>query len=358
VLGLAGGAVVNLAASGFDLGAWRWWLTGGVVVIGGVWAVLEYRRARPDPGTQDEAVAAPPVVDARHGQGVQLAGTQINNFYRAAGSDEVVWPLRAGVIPPSASAFHYRVGLTTAFDHAQASSTDPLPSVRKLPPRNAMFTGRRDLIGLLEQRLHESGPGVVQILHGLGGMGKSTLAAEYAHRFARRYDTVWWMDAEQAELINAQLAELAVAIGCAAPETDMLHAVESVRAWLNTTSRWLIVLDNADEPSDLLPLLPQGPGQLLVTTRNPAWAQLSAPIHIDVFTRQESTALLQLLVPHMPEADADRLSSGIGDLPLAVAQSAAVVAEAGLSVDGYLHELDRSSQKYCPMENPPAIPRP
>jgi hypothetical protein len=89
VLGLAAGAVVNQATSGLDLGAWRWWLTGDLVVIGGLWAILEYLAARPDPGTGDQAAAVPSKLDAGHGRGVEASGTQINNLDNAP-SGEVV----------------------------------------------------------------------------------------------------------------------------------------------------------------------------------------------------------------------------------------------------------------------------
>jgi ATP/maltotriose-dependent transcriptional regulator MalT len=71
-----------------------------------------------------------------------------------------------------------------------------LPAVWNVPARSAAFTGRDDLLVALRRRLDAAGPVVVRALHGLGGVGKTTLVIEYAHRFAADYELVWWVDAE------------------------------------------------------------------------------------------------------------------------------------------------------------------
>ena len=88
-----------------------------------------------------------------------------------------------------------------------------LPDVWNVPPRGAAFVGRDGMLVDLRERLDIGHPAVVQALHGMGGVGKSALAIEYAYRFAGGYDLVWWIDSEQSGLIGEQLAALGTAAG-------------------------------------------------------------------------------------------------------------------------------------------------
>ena len=94
----------------------------------------------------------------------------------------------------------------------------------------------------------------------MGGVGKTQLAAEYAHRFAGTYDLAWWVNAEQAGLIGDQFAALGVELGCVQPGagTEAVRAV--VLAELRERGRWLLVFDNAANPAEVEPWLPGGGG--------------------------------------------------------------------------------------------------
>ena len=98
-------------------------------------------------------------------------------------------------------------------------SAGPLPPgsvlrVWNIPARNPGFTGRDDLLAAVRQRLTARDKAVVQALQGMGGVGKTQLAIEYAHRFAADYDVAWWVNAEQAGLTGDQFAALGAALGC------------------------------------------------------------------------------------------------------------------------------------------------
>src|SRR3954447_3587624 len=123
-----------------------------------------------------------------------------------------------------------------------------LPTVWKVPPRNSRFTGRDGMLAELRRRLRTDEPTlVVQALYGLGGVGKTQLAIECAHRFAADYDLVWWLDAEQPVLIGDQLAMLAARLELPTGPT-VAATVDRLLAELRHRSRWLLVFDNAEHP--------------------------------------------------------------------------------------------------------------
>jgi hypothetical protein len=139
------------------------------------------------------------------------------------------------------------------------------PAVWKVPPRNPRFTGRDGMLTELRRRLHGGeGTLVVQALYGLGGVGKTQLAIEYAHRFAADYDLVWWIDAEQPALIPGQLAALAARLDLA-PGPTVADTVERLLAELRGRVGWLLVFDNAERPADIADYQPDGPGHVVVT---------------------------------------------------------------------------------------------
>src|SRR3954463_645009 len=120
-----------------------------------------------------------------------------------------------------------------------------LPGVWKAPPRNPRFTGRNGMLTELRRRLRAGeGTLVMQALYGLGGVGKTQLALEYAHCFAADYDLVWWIDAEQPVLIPEQLARLAARLDLR-PGPTVADTVERLLADLHERDRWLLVFDNA-----------------------------------------------------------------------------------------------------------------
>jgi hypothetical protein len=107
--------------------------------------------------------------------------------------------------------------------HGAASGPGAAPGlVRRrvwgdVPARNPGFTGREELLAAVRAALVSGGRAAVQALHGWRGVGKTQIAAEYAHRFADQYELVRWIPAEQPGLIGEQVAALAVALGCVGP---------------------------------------------------------------------------------------------------------------------------------------------
>ena len=210
------------------------------------------------------------------------------------------------------------------------------PRVWNVPARNPGFTGRDDLLAEVRERLLAGDKAVVQALHGMGGVGKTQLAAEYAHRFAGTYDLAWWINAEQGGLIGDQVAALGFALGCVQPGAGTEAVRAAVLAELRHRRRWLLVFDNAEESADVGPWLPGGGGHVLITSRQRGWDEVAAPVEVDVLARAESVAILQTRVTMLSGADADRLAAELGDLPLAIAQAAGFMADTGMTADEFL----------------------
>ena len=211
--------------------------------------------------------------------------------------------------------------------------------VWSIPARVRGFTGRAGLLVELEVALRSGGPTVVQAVTGMGGIGKSTAAIEYAYRHYEEFDVAWWVPAEDPELIPDRLAELALALELTGVTDQAGVGVARLLGELASRGRWLVVFDNAEDPRALSRLLPEGPGQVLITSRNPAWRGIAATVGVREFTRAESVALLCGLAPELTEPEADRVADAVGDLPLAVEQAGSLLADTGMGVDKYLRLL-------------------
>ena len=239
---------------------------------------------------------------------------------------------------------------------------DPQPQERVLrvwniPARNLSFTGRDGLLAAVRERLLAGDKTVVQAFQGMGGVGKTQLAIEYAHRFGGSYDLAWWFNAEQGGLIGDQFAALGAAFGWvrAGAGTEVVRA--AVLGELGQRGRWLLVFDNAETPIDVRPWLPSGSGHVLITSRERGWTEIAAPVEVDVLARSESVTILQDRVVGLAAADADGLADQLGDLPLAIAQAAGFMAETGMAATEYLGLLRSRAGQLLAQGEPGSYPR-
>jgi hypothetical protein len=227
-----------------------------------------------------------------------------------------------------------------------------LPRVWNLPARNPGFTGRDGMLVTVRDRLLAKDTAVVQAFQGMGGVGKTQLAAEYAYRFAGAYDLAWWIDAEQPGLIGDQFAALGIALGC----LQLDAAAEAVRAAvlgeLRERGRWLLVFDNATNRADITGWLPGGGGHVLITSRERHWTQLAAPVEVDVLARAESVAIFQDRIVGVSDAEADELAAQLGDLPLAIAQAAGFIADTGTTAAQFLQLLRTQAGQLLDLPDP------
>ncbi|MGN9755989.1 FxSxx-COOH system tetratricopeptide repeat protein [Streptomyces sp. SD31] len=275
-----------------------------------------------------------------------------------------------GTAPPGSAtaAVKPRPQSRPASEGASQMSTTPQRTVEEdrttrprvwgnLPPRNPNFTGRTALLELLDQRLREGTTTVLpEAIHGMGGVGKTQLAIEYAYRHQSEYDIVWWIPAERPGQIGQALVELAQRLGLVTT-TEANIAGPAVREALREGrpySRWLLIFDNADNPEQVRHYFPQGGnGTILVTSRNRRWGQVGGSLEVDVFTREESKELLRRSGPPLHDDEADALAEALGDLPLALEQAAAWRAETGMPASEYLRLFENKRMELLEVAPPP-----
>jgi tetratricopeptide (TPR) repeat protein len=212
-------------------------------------------------------------------------------------------------------------------------------------PRSAVqvFVGRDDELDELD-RMVQAGSGVVtQTVHGLGGVGKTELALQYATRHWPHYRLVWWVVAENRETIEAGLAELAFRLH---PDVMVIatqaEAANWAIAWLQSHAGWLLVLDNVEHRRDVEPLLGQLiNGHVLMTTRRDVgWENVTnGCLRLDVLNPAAAVTLLTRLSNQVDPDTAKVLAEELGYLPLAVQQAGAYMSQAHTPMATYLQRL-------------------
>ncbi|MBA2679803.1 MAG: hypothetical protein H0U76_15580, partial [Ktedonobacteraceae bacterium] len=217
---------------------------------------------------------------------------------------------------------------------------------------NPFFTGREDLLTQLRERLTTTNNVALtqaQAISGLGGIGKTQTALEYAYRHRHEYRAILWVSAASRETLLAEFVGLASVLALPIlQDQDQVLVVTEVIHWLADNEGWLLILDNADDLDVVEDLLPEGSGHILLTTREQKLGTIAQRVEVGTMDRQEGMILVLrragLLAPgtsveQVPEEQQLRAAAivdAMDGLPLALDQAGAYIEETGCNLADYL----------------------
>lgn len=245
-------------------------------------------------------------------------------------------------------------------------------------PSNPLFRGRDDALAALAQVLVEGDAGgtaaVLPTVSGTGGIGKTQLATEFAHKYRDAFPGgVFWLNMEQADHVANQVAACAGPGGLELPGWEAMGFDDRIaavrRAWTAPVRR-LIVFDNLEEPGLLAKWRPAGGGaRVLITTRRGQWARSSGvkAVPLQTLARAESVRLLlaprwgdqieAALADPVTAPEADAIAEDLGDLPLALTLAGAYLESyPSLSLAGYRGKLAEALLSHPSLEAEEGLP--
>ncbi|MER5421170.1 NB-ARC domain-containing protein [Streptosporangium roseum] len=321
---VAVGVAVNQILNG---GTWNWWALGTSAGLAITAEGMNRWLARRE---VTENGSAPPVTTRPGSRGdrpVEIAGNVPGIL--VYGDNATITQTHQTVLPPP----------------TPIAAIDAPAGLGNLPLAAGEFVGREEILAQLDSAMGGDEPVAVAVVQGLGGIGKSTLAARYAALHHDRFHPVWWITADSPAALEAGLAALITALDPRDAEGVGLKArAERATLWLATHSGWLLVLDDVTRPQDIAPLLGRvRSGRVVVTSRlRQGWQRIGARVlHLDVLSEDEAVDLLTRLAPpedpgHDVRPGALDLVQELGFLPLAIDQVGAYLHQTALTPAAYL----------------------
>ncbi|WP_169806925.1 FxSxx-COOH system tetratricopeptide repeat protein [Actinomadura macra] len=231
----------------------------------------------------------------------------------------------------------------------------PAARIVGLPrPATPVFLGRHDDYRWLEQVLAAADKTVVvtQALYGMGGVGKSEMALQYAHRARERYEAVWWITAESPEQVEAGLAALTHhLVQDAARAATTEDAAAWAVGWLRAHPGWLLLLDNVTDPTHVAALLGrlEGGHALITSRRDVRWPGTTRTLQLGLLDPAPAAELITTITGHTAPEDRQtsaEIARELGYLPLALDQAAAYIRQTRIKLARYLGLLKQHPARY------------
>jgi len=204
--------------------------------------------------------------------------------------------------------------------------------------QNKNFIGREAFITRISEKFISANQGdcVIQCLTGMGGIGKTQLALQFAIQQSDNYDLIWWLRAEDPSLLSVDFASLSEPLqikGAQAMDRDRLMV--EILSVLNKRDDWMLIFDNADAPTSIAQFLPNKGGKVLITSQNQNWREVADVIPVSLFSPDESLQFIQQRTGLTEAEQSIQLAFLLGHLPVALTQATSFISEAGISISEY-----------------------
>lgn len=233
---------------------------------------------------------------------------------------------------------------------AAGSSDDPhrfpnaTPAIWKVPyPRNEFFTDRLEELTRLRHLLLTGDAGSHRvIISGIGGIGKTALALEYAYRYRANYQIVLWIDPKTANDPDDGLTEMALRLTLQEGNVESRPAAETLAGWLRTKNDWLVVLDEIKSWDEVGALVSTQSGHVIMTTRSSSWDGPAGVIRLSEMKPDQAVLFTLRRTGQANEVEAQHLAQELGYFPLALDIAASDLAQRGEPLSVYLERYRNS----------------